>query len=99
VSDGYCNSRAVRYNPDGTFHSQYELPISTTGSSSSQAAAAAGQAGGGSGMGVAHSVVLDECDGHVAIADREGQAVHTFDLVTHKLIGVCVCVFGGGQEP
>ncbi len=26
VADGYCNSRVVRFNPNGTFHGHFELP-------------------------------------------------------------------------
>ena len=26
VADGYCNSRVVRFTPNGTFHSHFELP-------------------------------------------------------------------------
>eukprot|EP00879_Flechtneria_rotunda_P033706 GHRR01037402.1.p1 GENE.GHRR01037402.1~~GHRR01037402.1.p1 ORF type:complete len:133 (-),score=34.84 GHRR01037402.1:30-428(-) len=69
VSDGYCNSRVMRFNPDGSYHSQYELPK------------------GSSFIGVAHSLVLDECDGEVLLADREGMMVHKWDLNTRQLIG------------
>jgi peptidylamidoglycolate lyase len=76
VSDGYCNSRVLRYKPDGAFVAQYELPKEAGG----------GNGRGGSGMGVAHSVVVDECDGEVDVADREFGRVHRFDLQTTQLI-------------
>lgn len=41
-------------------------------------------------MSVPHSLVVDECDGHVVVADRENRAVHTFDLETGRLIGALV---------
>jgi peptidylamidoglycolate lyase len=77
VSDGYCNSRVLCYRPDGAFAAQYELPADAGG----------GNARGGSGMGVAHSLVVDECDGEVDVADREFGRVHRFDLQTRELIG------------
>lgn len=77
VSDGYCNSRVVLYRPDGSFGTQYELPKDRGG----------GHAPGGSGMAVAHSVVVDECDREVAVADREFSRVHRFDLDTKELKG------------
>ncbi|KAF6260690.1 PHM/PNGase F domain-containing protein [Scenedesmus sp. NREL 46B-D3] len=76
VSDGYCNSRVVRYKPDGAFAAQYELPK----------AAGGGNGRGGSGMGVAHSLVVDECDGEVSLADREFGRVHRFDLQSRELL-------------
>jgi peptidylamidoglycolate lyase len=76
VSDGYCNSRVLRYKPDGAFVAQYELPKEAGG----------GNGRGGSGMGVAHSLVVDECDGEVDVADREFGGVHRFDLQTRELI-------------
>ncbi|KAF6253795.1 hypothetical protein COO60DRAFT_389579 [Scenedesmus sp. NREL 46B-D3] len=79
IGDGYCNSRAVRFLADGTYHSQFQLPekngtydIHTNP--------------GGSGMGVVHSVAFDECDGMVYVADKENGRVHTFDLNTRTLI-------------
>jgi hypothetical protein len=38
-------------------------------------------------MGVAHSLVVDECDGEVAVADREFGRVHRFDLQSRQFIG------------
>ncbi|WIA13049.1 hypothetical protein OEZ86_006342 [Tetradesmus obliquus] len=78
VSDGYCNSRVLRYRPDGAFAAQYELPASAGGGNGR---------GGGSGMAVAHSLVVDECDGEVALADREFGRVHRFALDSRQLIG------------
>lgn len=80
VSDGYCNSRVVRYNPDGSHHSQYKLPnrdgkIDRNPNS------------GGRGFDVAHSLVLDECDGDVMMADRENERVMRFNLFDNSLMG------------
>lgn len=80
VADGYCNSRIMRFHPNGTYHSQYQLPdergrvnLKTTP--------------GGVGIGVAHSLVVDECDGDVLLADKENGRVHVFDLHTTELKG------------
>lgn len=81
VSDGYCNSRIVRFNPDGSQHSQYKLPLGD-GKLDSNANS------GGKPMGVAHSLVLDECDGEVTLADRENARVHRFNMHTHVLEGM-----------
>ncbi|KAF8067346.1 pam-b [Scenedesmus sp. PABB004] len=67
VSDGYCNSRVVRFAGDGRYVAHYALPAGGT-------------------MGVAHSVVVDECDGELVVADREGAKAHRFDLDTRELI-------------
>jgi hypothetical protein len=76
ISDGYCNSRVLRSNQDGSFHSEYKLPAQQRQ------------------MGVAHSLVVDECDGTVTVADREHKAVHIFNLDS-KQAGEwlsCVCL-------
>jgi hypothetical protein len=84
VSDGYCNSRVLRNKPDGAFVAQYELPKEAGG----------GNGRGGSGMGVAHSLVVDECDGEVDVADREFGRVHRFDLQTRELISELLVGWG-----
>ena len=38
-------------------------------------------------MGVPHSVVVAECRGRLVVADREGGAVHAFDLDSGRLEG------------
>lgn len=80
VSDGYCNNRIVRFNPDGSHHSQYKLPASDGKVDSSPNSP-------GLPLGVAHSLVLDECDGEVVLADRENMKVLRFDMVSHQLKG------------
>jgi len=67
VSDGYCNSRVLRFNPDGSFHSVYQLTAKGREKRD---------------MAVVHSVVVDECDATLVVADRENKAVHTFNLHT-----------------
>lgn len=66
VADGYCNSRVLRFNPDGSFHSVYQFTAK----------------GRVRDMAVVHSLVVDECDGALVVADRENKAVHTFNLHT-----------------
>eukprot|EP00878_Enallax_costatus_P000444 GHUV01000535.1.p1 GENE.GHUV01000535.1~~GHUV01000535.1.p1 ORF type:complete len:875 (+),score=241.60 GHUV01000535.1:368-2992(+) len=78
VADGYCNSRIVRFNPDGSHHSQYKLPDSSNKLDTNPNS-------GGRPMGVAHSVVLDECDGEVVLADRENMHVLRFDMYSTEL--------------
>ena len=80
VADGYCNSRLVRFNPDGSQHSQYKLPDSSKKLDTNPDS-------GGRPMGVVHSVVLDECDGEVVLADRENMHVLRFDLYSNELRG------------
>eukprot|EP00878_Enallax_costatus_P030607 GHUV01033358.1.p1 GENE.GHUV01033358.1~~GHUV01033358.1.p1 ORF type:complete len:176 (-),score=32.36 GHUV01033358.1:189-716(-) len=80
VADGYCNSRIVRFNPDGSHHSQYKLPDSSNKLDTNPNS-------GGRPMGVAHSVVLDECDGEVVLADRENMHVLRFDMYSTELRG------------
>lgn len=72
ISDGYCNSRVLRFNPDGTFHSEYKLSN--------------GRGKQHRDMVVPHSLVVDECDNTVMVADRENRAVHTFNLQTGDFI-------------
>jgi hypothetical protein len=79
IGDGYCNSRAVRFLANGTYHSQFQLP-EKNGSYDIH------NNPGGSGIGVVHSVAFDECDGMVYVADKENGRVHTFDLNTRTLI-------------
>jgi hypothetical protein len=71
ISDGYCNSRVLRFNQDGSFHSEYKLPAQQRQ------------------MSVAHSLVVDECDGTLMVADRENKAVHTFSLDTRASGELC----------
>lgn len=71
ISDGYCNSRVVRYNPDGSYRSQYSL----SGSNGQQE------------MSVPHSLVVDECDNKLMVADRENKKVHTFKLDSGAYVG------------
>lgn len=71
ISDGYCNSRVMRYNPDGSYRSQYSL----SGSNGQQA------------MSVPHSLVVDECDNKLMVADRENKKVHTFKLDSGAYVG------------
>ncbi|WIA20351.1 hypothetical protein OEZ85_006182 [Tetradesmus obliquus] len=78
IGDGYCNSRAVRFLADGTYHSQFQLP-EKNGTYDIH------NNPGGSGIGVVHSVAFDECDGMVYVADKENGRVHTFDLNTRNL--------------
>jgi hypothetical protein len=82
VSDGYCNSRVVRYDAQGKWHCQYELPPEQGGLPKAQIGKA-----GGAGMAVVHSLALQECDGALFVADREQQRVLVFDIKTHALIG------------
>jgi peptidylamidoglycolate lyase len=81
VADGYCNNRAVRYNADGSFHSQYDLPPPA-------------DAADGVGYGVVHSLVVDECDGRLMLAERERFMVHSFDLHTGQLTGAATVAAG-----
>lgn len=69
VSDGYCNSRVVRYDAAGRYLREYALP-------------------GGRWMDIVHSVAVSECDGELAVAEREGRAVHRFSLETGDLLGM-----------
>lgn len=86
VGDGYCNSRVMRYNPDGSFHSEYSInPTGHPGHSGRKLSAAKD-------MAVVHSLVVDECSDDLVVADRENRAVHTFDLHTGQLKGVFVYV-------
>jgi len=64
VSDGYCNSRVMRYKADGTFQAVYQLRDADPHQS----------------MAVAHSVVVDECERQVFVADRDLNRVHKFQL-------------------
>lgn len=80
VSDGYCNNRVVRYNPDGSHHSQYKLPDSSGKPDTNPNSA-------GRPMGVVHSVVLDECDGEIVMADRENMHVLRFNMFSNELKG------------
>lgn len=95
VADGYCNSRIMKFNADGSHHSEYELPkklpkgLSTqlgypNNSSSSQLD---GRGSGSSQLSVAHSLVVDECDEEVLLADRDNGRVLRFNLHNNKLIG------------
>lgn len=72
ISDGYCNSRVLRYNSDGSVHSEYKLSH------------ASGQPQ--KDMVVPHSLVVDECDDTLMVADRENRAVHTFKLSTREYL-------------
>lgn len=75
LADGYCNSRVLLYDPDGKVVQQYKL----TGQSSTPE------------MAVPHSVVVDECDHQVVVADRENKAVHVFSLTSGHLQGASLC--------
>jgi hypothetical protein len=90
IGDGYCNSRAVRFLANGTYHSQFQLP-EKNGTYDIH------NNPGGSGMGVVHSMAFDECDGMVYIADKENGRVHTFDLNTRTLI--CESAAGHSRKP
>jgi hypothetical protein len=76
VSDGYCNSRVLRFNPDGSVHSEYKL--------------AQGSGQQHKDMVVPHSLVVDECDDTLMVADRENRAVHTFKLSTREYMRKCL---------
>lgn len=71
ISDGYCNSRVMRYNPDGSYHSQYTLSANL----------------GQQPMLIPHSLVIDECDNTLKVADRENKKVHTFKLDSGEFSG------------
>lgn len=78
VADGHCNSRIVRLHANGSYHRQYQLPDKRgTHDISGQPA--------GAGIAVAHSLVVDECDGEVLLADKENNRVHVFDINTQQL--------------
>lgn len=84
ISDGYCNSRVLRFNPDGSFHSEYTM-------------SAKGRARLPD-MVVPHSLVVDECDNRVTVADRENKRVVTFNLDTGAVMGEWgVGGLGGGR--
>ena len=42
-------------------------------------------------MNVPHSLVLDECEGALMVADREAAQVHRFELASRKHTGGCPC--------
>ena len=69
VADGYCNSRVVRYSPQGQYQREYRLPE------------------GQGALSVPHSLALHECKGLLYVADREGAAVHAFDLASGDVHG------------
>jgi hypothetical protein len=82
VSDGYCNSRVVRYDAQGQWHCQYELPPEEGGLPKAQNGKA-----GGEGMAVVHSIALQECDEALFVADREKMRVVQFNIKSHALEG------------
>lgn len=61
----------LRFNPDGSFHSEYK----------------AREANKGRDMAIPHSLVVDECDNTVTVADRENKRVVIFNLDTGALVG------------
>jgi hypothetical protein len=85
VSDGYCNARAAKFTPTGKHVMDFSL-------AAARAAAEAKGEGGEEDVPerdilVAHSVAVDECDGKLFLADREGKRVFTFGLKDSSLLG------------